>query len=528
MKKVAIYVRSSKDLHNVSCKAQEEQLTKVVKENGEQIYRIFCDKALSSTRDVRPDFDEMISLAMSKRPPFSKIYCLDTSRFGRDQHDTSVIKHELRRRYGIEVIFDNLRPTGTYIDHAVESFMSTMDYIHSQQSKVRGVAGMKQNVRDGFRAGGKAPWGYQRKIEELGKHRSGKPITKTKLEPHPETAKYAKEYFERRAKYESKKAILDDFYVRGILSPSGNRRWSTHSAKSIEDNIEVYLGTTIFNRHNERIKEKGKLNGYLYGKKYKPKDEWVITENTHEPLITEDIANIIMEMKKKRIREAPLTQKKSYALTGTMKCSECGTNYAGDRGIYRCNSRTKSGVKCLNNDISQNTAEEAIFTLVNQKFLNFKDIKGVIDRVKERFQSGKTDIQPLEKNLTKIDKQQERLMHLYSRGLVEIEDIEPKLALIKDQKKAITKKIENQKAVQGAFEVSDDDIRSVIENFKEQVSQADPKVRKSAVLALFEQISIFPKEGAPWERILEIKSSCLPLTRLSVASPRGFEPLLPA
>jgi chromosome segregation ATPase len=136
----------------------------------------------------------------------------------------------------------------------------------------------------------------------------------------------------------------------------------------------------------------------------------------------------------------------------------------------------------------------------------------------------------LEKNLAKIEKQQQKYMDWYRTGigLVEIEEIEPKLASIKDQKKAITEEIENQKASQGVFEVSDDDIRNAIENFTGEVSHADPKIRKSAILALFQEIRIFPKEGTPWERILEIKGSCLPLTRVSVASPRGFEPLLPA
>ena len=179
-----------------------------------------------------------------------------------------------------------------------------------------------------------------------------------------------------------------------------------------------------------------------------------------------------------------------------MKCFECGTNYVGDRGIYRCNSRTKTGDKCPNNDISQKTAEDAIFTLVSQKILNFKNVKGIIDSVKERFQNGKSDIQPLKKNLTKIEKQQQKYMDLYSMGLVEIEAIEPKLASIKDQKKAITEEIENQKAVKGAFEISDGDIRIVIDNFSEEVSHADPKIRKSAILALFQEIRIFPKEGA--------------------------------
>jgi len=46
-------------------------------------------------------------------------------------------------------------------------------------------------------------------------------------------------------------------------------------------------------------------------------------------------------------------------------------------------------------------------------------------------------------DLAKIEKQQQKLMDLYSRGLVEIEDIEPKLASIKEQKKAIKENIEN-------------------------------------------------------------------------------------
>ena len=104
MNKSAIYVRSSKDLHDVSCEAQVSQISEHVKRNGEAVYRVFQDKALSSTRDVRPEFDEMISLAMSKNPPFNKIYCLDTSRFGRDQHETQVLLFELRRKHGIDVI----------------------------------------------------------------------------------------------------------------------------------------------------------------------------------------------------------------------------------------------------------------------------------------------------------------------------------------------------------------------------------------------------------------------------------------
>ena len=72
MKQVAIYVRSSKDLHDVSCEAQERQIREAILKNGDVVYRGFEDKALSSTRDVRPAFDEMITLAKGKPAPRSR------------------------------------------------------------------------------------------------------------------------------------------------------------------------------------------------------------------------------------------------------------------------------------------------------------------------------------------------------------------------------------------------------------------------------------------------------------------------
>ena len=414
--------------------------------------------------------------------------------------------------------------TGTYLDPVFETIMSAFDELHSQQSKVKGVASMKQNIRNGYRAGGRAPYGYRLKKEEFGKHRDGHIISKSKLEPDPEIAPIANELFERRARGETRMSILDDFYSRGISSPSGRDKWSPASAKAIEDNVAVYLGHTVFNRHNEKIKERGKSAGYLHGEKWRPRDEWIITENTHEPLITPEIADKIRQMKEKGLRDAPSTAKRVYSLSGLMKCSECGTNYTGDRGIYKCNSTTKPGDKCHNNDISQRKVEDAVFSLI-QHVLKIHNIKDFIARVKSRFQSGKSEVQTLEERLVKIDNQIRRMMKLYRMEVINDGDIEAELVPLQKQKKAIQESLENARPAQGALEVTDDAIIGVIEHFTEEVNHADPKIRKSAVRALFQEFRIFPKKGNPWERMLEIKGIYLPLTRLKLASPRGFEPL---
>jgi hypothetical protein len=70
--------------------------------------------------------------------------------------------------------------------------------------------------------------------------------------------------------------------------------------------------------------------------------------------------------------------------------------------------------------------------------------------------------------------------------------------------------------------------RKAIHIFREKVNQSDRIVRKRVVQFLFEGIRIYPKEGNPRSRFIEIKGSYIPLTRLNMASPTGFEPVLSA
>ena len=525
--KSAIYVRSSKDLHNVSCEAQEQQLRKIVNEKGEIIFRVFCDKALSSTRDVRPEFNEMLNLAFSKNPPFTKIYCLDTSRFGRDQTQTQLILYKLRKRHGIEVIFANMPNTGTFMDGIMESIFHAFDELHSQLSKEKGVASMKQNIENGYRAGGRAPYGYRLKQIEIGKHRNGDTLTKSQLVPDDETAPIAREYFQRRAKMEPRRTILDDFYQRGIPSPTGQRRWIVSTAKSMEDNIDTYLGHLIFNRHNERIKERGRVDGYLGGKKWRPKEEWVVHENAHEALIDEATAERVREIKKRGLREVPY-HKRVYALSGILKCEVCGTNFVGDGGLYRCNSKSKIGKRCPNQGISQDEIENAVFSVLFQQILRFKNLQPIIKQIKERFQKGDSTVNDLQAKIQEVDRERKRLIELAQKGLVSVGEIDSKMNELNEAKEAMAQHLEDTKKSKGVVEVTDEMIEEVLAHLHDKLENADPEIKKSLAQSLFNSIFIAPKEGSPWERKLTINGIYLPFTGVMVASPRGFEPLLPA
>lgn len=431
IKGIAIYVRSSKDRHDVSCEAQRAELQEYATSKGYHRIYIFEDKALSSTRDIRPQFDDMVGQATSANPPFKTILCKDTSRFGRDSTEKNVLLWQLRNKHGIEVVFKDMPHTGSFMDEAFEQIMSAMDYIHSQQSKVKGVASMKQNVRNGYRAGGQAPFGYMLEEIKIGEHRNGDTISKTKLSPDPATAPFAREYFERRAKNEPRRAILTDFHRRGVPTPVGSSHWAVSTAKSMEDNIDTYLGHTVFNRHNERLKKNGKSDGYKEGKKFRDREEWVITKNTHEPLVSEEIASVIKDNKEKRLRDSPYNTK-TYPLTGILKCGVCGSNFTGDSGYYRCNSKSVIGSRCANNGIAQGMIEQSLIALLTQVVLKVGNLQRVINKIHQRFSAVDTSrLTAMTKQLEEIAGRRKKLIALHMKNLIDEDELAVELNMLK-------------------------------------------------------------------------------------------------
>ena len=124
-----------------------------------------------------------------------------------------------------------------------------------------------------------------------------------------------------------------------------------------------------------------------------------------------------------------------------------------------------------------------------------------------------------------MDNDIRKVMKLYRLDAIDEREIEIEMQGLQEQKQVISASITEVRAVQMGFEVSADDIVQVIENFREEVRNADPKIRKRAVQTLFDEIRIYSKEGNPWKRFLEVKGTKVPLTGVNVASPRGFTSL---
>ena len=136
------------------------------------------------------------------------------------------------------------------------------------------------------------------------------PNDKHKIIVDPEAAEVVKLIFELTAQGKSKTEVANYLNAQGIDTPSvykkrkGSRNffhavevkslWSTSSIRDIL-NDEVYLGKLIWNKTKKRI-------GSNNTSSYVPKDEWMVIENCHEPIITQELFDMAHANSKKCVR----------------------------------------------------------------------------------------------------------------------------------------------------------------------------------------------------------------------------------
>lgn len=243
---------------------------------------------------------------------------MDTARIARyNQHLASAFNWECEKR-GIKVIYSKLPETNTVMDVVFRQVARAFDMLHSLMSKEKGLGGMAENVRQGWRAGGSAPKGCRLENVETGAVREGQPVTKSKLLPGDE-AMLVHAYLQHRARGTTRAAAL-----RHI-----GQDWPATTLLSMERNALTYAGHTCWNRHAERNE-----HGYVGGQKYRPRDEWVIQRDTHEPLISEAEAEAILaNVESRKITRARVPA--GYMLTGLLVAPNGERWWAEGQGNYR-------------------------------------------------------------------------------------------------------------------------------------------------------------------------------------------------
>ena len=281
--------------------------------------KAYEDAVESGSTENRPGFIELGRALRDTARGWDYLLVYDTSRIARRRYIAQAIKYEAKKR-GVTILYaripSDLDPVAEIV---LESVFEAMDEVHSLMSREKGLAGMAENVRRGFRAGGRAPIGYELKALTTGTIREGSPVMKSKLALGAK-AQMIGEYLKNRA----------DGVPRTIAAKKTNMKAT--SLIAVEWNALTYAGHTVWNRHAP--------NGG--GTKMRPRASWQVTRDTHEALISDAQAETILTKLEtsqvgKSVSQA-MAANSNYLLTGLLY-TEDGQMWVAHGKYYRLKRR---------------------------------------------------------------------------------------------------------------------------------------------------------------------------------------------
>lgn len=251
----------------------------------------YIDRALTGTRDQRPDFQRMIRDAEKHQFQLVLVWKLD--RFARNRYDSATYRARLKK-HGVRVVsvMENITdsPEGIILEGLLESMAEY--YSANLSENVR--RGQRESMAKGWYLGSPPPLGY--KVEN---HR---------LVADERTAPIAQEIFRRYADGESPKDIAADLNARGLRTKRGHEfRISTFDG--------MLRSTTYIGKH-------------VYSGQ--------VIEGLADPIIDEATYNRAVKRRQQN-RRAPAAQRAPirYLLQGKIYCGMCGSHMIGESGRSR-------------------------------------------------------------------------------------------------------------------------------------------------------------------------------------------------
>jgi len=305
--------------------------------------------------------------------------------------------------YGIRVVtldgkYDSLKDNDTV---GIETWFNER-YVRDISRKIR--ANLRHKIEKGEYIG-RAPYGYKKTAEG-----------KNKLFADPDTAPVVKEIFRLYSLGYGYSHIAGHLNSMGIAAPSSrgctyrSSVWSPVTVQRIICN-RVYTGDTV-QGVSERISFKSKKVRRL------PGDMWVITENTHEAIISKSEFDRIQKIREGKKTETGTHKGILHLFKGLIKCGRCGsTMYArvrkGRPAGYICGSYGKNGCNaCTSHYVNEKFLINIILSELDQLLNNehvVQSLKGLIENFLQKLNGGISGVDRLKQQLAAKMRQQELL-----------------------------------------------------------------------------------------------------------------------
>ncbi len=399
--KTALYVRLSVEDNGKDSDSVENQTTLleeyVAAHPHLEKVALFVDNGYTGTDFLRPEFTRMMEAVQT-----GIVDCVivkDLSRLGRNYIETSQFIEKVCPFFGLRFIAvnDNYDTATVTSEGQLSASLSNIvnDYYAKDISR-KVTSALRMKMERGDYIGNYAPHGYQKD-----------PENKNHLIICPETAPVIRQIFEWRAEGMSYMGINKKLNDAGIVSPSQYKKnngiktnrnnttrtilWNKHMITQILNDI-VYIGHLAQRKGSQCLYE-----GLPYH--ITDKEDWIVVENTHEPLISVELFEKVQEINRQAMETTKANSGKYDHLPKAQNiygkkfvCAECEHIMKLTRSInrertkayftFKCPTFAEHGSNgCSDVKMKKEDLDEAVFTFIKSQMEVFMDMEQNLRRL---------------------------------------------------------------------------------------------------------------------------------------------------
>ena len=386
------------------------------------VFDIYSDDDISGTDFIRPEFSRMMNDLRD-----GKIDCIivkDLSRLGRNYLESGEYIEMVFPFFGCRFISVTDRFDTKYQQADISVQLKNMANEMYAKDISRKICSTMRTIQDqGKFAGSRAPYGYR--LDPADKHH---------LIVDEETAPIVKQLFELLAEGNTVHFVATTMNANGIPSPGRllyergiastdhfkNSKWYMQTVRRILQD-EIYLGWMVSGKFRSTYHSTGKK-----GSQPVPREEWIVTKGTHEPIVTEELFNKVQEyfvrMKEEHGQTAVYNSKskKASIFKGHLRCGECGQamflrnkhSHGKVTAWYYCALHENyNSSYCVKKAVKKQDVEDIALKLIRTQIKLFTDAREMIIALNKK-ESSKTKHRIYSDQIRNVKKQIERYMSL--------------------------------------------------------------------------------------------------------------------
>lgn len=319
---VGIYCRLSREdegaIQSESITNQKDFLIKYVSDQGWRLHDIYVDDGFTGTNFERPDFQRL--LKDINKGIVNLVITKDMSRLGRDYIQ---VGHYIERFFPEKnvryiAVNDGIDTFMNSAGNDISPFRSVINDLYARDISVKVRSSMDSKRKAGKFIGAFAPYGYKKD-----------PNDKNKLVIDDETAPIIRRIFQLYLEGWGLTKIAHKLNSESVITPTEFKErdsnykgtakkslWGHSTIKSIIRN-PTYTGCLTQRKYQKINYKTPKLRTLS-------KDQWIIVNDTHEPIIDKSTFEAAMQMLKRKNNEEYQGRSTVKLFSGFVYCGDCG------------------------------------------------------------------------------------------------------------------------------------------------------------------------------------------------------------